>query len=379
MQSMKSLLLLIFMAIQLPFVHAFSVREKMDQMTLEQKVGQLLLVGFRGTQVAGNQEILQALSRAHVGSVIYFDYDATSRTRGRNIQSPTQLRALSTDLQTLNSRYNSVPLFISVDEEGGLVSRLHPRYGFLAKRKPSDLTDLSLRVARREMAALAQELQAMGINLNFAPVTDVNVNPQNPVIGRLGRSFSSDANRVAEMAGEFIQAQNHHDVISVLKHFPGHGSSDSDSHLGVVDVSNSWIDEELIPYRTLIAQGHAQMIMTAHIYQRQLDPEYPATLSQSILQGVLRDQLGFQGVIISDDMNMGAITDQFGFDEAIVLALRAGVDILLLGNNLLYDPGLALKAHQAIMKALERGDVSEARIDQSVERILQLKRDRLVL
>lgn len=351
----------------------------MNQMTLQQKVGQMLLVGFRGTQVAGNQEIQTALEKAHVGSVIYFDFDATSKTRGRNIQSPGQLRALSKDLQALNAKFNPVPLFISVDEEGGLVSRLHSRYGFKAKKRPSELAQLSKTHAQREMSLLAQELHEMGINLNFAPLADVNVNPQNPVIGRLGRSFSSRPERVTEMAREFILAQNQHDVISVLKHFPGHGSSDSDSHLGVVDVTESWIAQELIPYQKLIGEGHAQMIMTAHIYQRQLDPHFPATLSSIILQDILRDQLGYQGVIISDDMNMGAITDQFGFEEAIVMAIKAGVDILLLGNNLLYDADLALKAHEAVMKAIDRGELAVERIDQSVERILALKRQRLIL
>lgn len=255
----------------------------LESLSLEQQIGQLLLVGFRGTRAEGNREIQEAISRAHVGSVILFDYDATSRTRGRNIQSPQQLLNLNTSLQ----RLSPIPLFISVDEEGGLVSRLHPRYGFRQKPRPAQLAQLSMSRARREMALLAQELRDHRINLNFAPLADVNVNPQNPVIGALGRSFSADPEEVTDLARAFIEEQNRQGVISVLKHFPGHGSSDRDSHLGVVDVTSSWIEEELAPYRRLISEQKVEMIMTAHIYQRHLDPLLPATLSPRILTDLL--------------------------------------------------------------------------------------------
>lgn len=375
MRCMKKLVLILCLFLFGPYALANRgerVNQLMDQLTLDQKLGQLLLVGFRGTQVDGNTEIQRAIREAHVGSVILFDYDATTRTRGRNINSPSQLARLTRDLKALAPH----PLFISVDEEGGLVSRLHPRYGFRRKPKPSDLMGLGIRRARQEMSALATELHQHGINLNFAPLADVNTNPQNPVIGSLGRSFSENPESVARMAGEFVDAQSRAGVISVLKHFPGHGSSHGDSHLGVVDVTETWSADELIPFRELIKQGKAPMIMTAHIYQRELDPHFPATLSPAILTDLLRGELGFEGVIISDDMNMRAITDQFGREEAMVRALNAGVDLLLLGNNLDYDSELALKAHAELKAAVRDGRLSLRRIDESVRRILTLKLSR---
>jgi beta-N-acetylhexosaminidase len=368
------ILILILLMVSSPLGFG-NVDRLMNELTLDQLIGQMLLVGFRGTQVANNTEILQAIREAHIGSVIYFDFDATTRTRGRNITSPAQLKKLSQDLQDASQ----IPLFISVDEEGGLVSRLHPRYGFRAKPKPEELARLSRSRARAQMSLLAQELAGHGINLNFAPLADVNVNSKNPVIGALGRSFSADPEVVISLARDFIQEQSKAGITSVLKHFPGHGSSDRDSHLGVVDVTQSWIAPELRPYEVLIREGMVDMIMTAHIYQRNLDRELPATLSRTILTELLRGELGFEGVIISDDMNMKAITDQFGFEEALIRAINAGVDILLLGNNLSWDPLLSIKAHQAIKQAVERGDIERERVEQSARRVLELKSARGVL
>lgn len=361
-----SLLCASFISLSPSYAHSFDLK----QLSLDEKLGQLLLVGFRGTERVAGGEIDRALKEAHVGSVIYFDYDAETRTRGRNITSPTQLKRLSESLQ----KDRKIPLIISVDEEGGLVSRLHPRHGFSKKLSPEALTRLDSKTRRLEITKLAREVYGAGINVNFAPLADVNINSRNPVIGALGRSFSPSAETVTTRAREFMAIQKSHDVISVLKHFPGHGSSDADSHLGVVDVTDSWVPAELAPYKTLVAEGVVEMVMTAHIYQRHLDPDYPATLSKKILGNVLRQEIGYQGVVISDDMNMKAITDQFGMKEAMGLALNAGVDILLFGNNLSYDPELALKAHRALKELIEEGIVSVERVDESVARILRLKR-----
>lgn len=339
----------------------------MQEMTLDEKIGQLLLVGFRG--MTPSRDIERAIEDYHVGSVIYFDYDVETRTRVRNIESPTQLKKLSTDLQKLSK----IPLFISVDEEGGKVSRLKSRYGFSSKPSPEALGRQSPKDVTKSAASLARELRSVGINVNFAPLADVNVNPKNPVIGSLDRSFSSDPSTVEQYCEAFIEGQNSQHIVSVIKHFPGHGSSDADSHEGLVDVSDSWSREELIPFAGLIKKGQVDLIMSAHIFNRHLDAQYPATLSQKTIGGILRGELRYKGVIISDDMNMGAIADHYGLNEAIYLALNAGIDILLFGNNLIYDTEIAPRAHGIIKELVLSGRLSQERIDQSVRRILELK------
>lgn len=339
----------------------------MDQMSLDEKIGQLLLVGFKGMTPSG--DIVRAIKDYHIGSVIYFDYDVETKTRDRNISSPAQLKKLSSELQELSK----VPLFISVDEEGGKVSRLKSRYGFISKPSPESLGHKDLKIVTNSAATLAKELRTAGINVNFAPLADVNVNPHNPVIGSLGRSFSSDPNKVERYCEAFIKGQASQNIISVIKHFPGHGSSDADSHEGLVDVSESWSRKELIPFAGLIQKDSVDLIMSAHIFNRHLDAKYPATLSKKTIGGILRGELGYEGVIISDDMNMGAIAGHYGLAESIYLALDAGIDILLFGNNLIYDEDIAAKAHGIIKDLVLSGRLSQERIDQSVSRILSLK------
>lgn len=339
----------------------------MDQMSLDEKIGQLLLVGFRGTTASA--DIKRAIKDYHVGSVIYFDYDVETKTRERNVESPEQLKKLSRELQALAR----IPLFISVDEEGGKVSRLKSRYGFSSKPSPESLGHRELGFVEKSAKALARELRTNGINVNFAPLADVNVNPHNPVIGSLGRSFSSDPQKVERYCEAFMKGQASESVISVLKHFPGHGSSDADSHEGLVDVSESWSERELIPFAGLIEKNQVDLIMSAHIFNRHLDAQHPATLSKKTITELLRHKLGYEGVVISDDMNMGAIADHYGLREAIYLAVDAGIDILLFGNNLIYDEDLAPKAHGILKDLVLSGRISEQRIDQSVKRILDLK------
>ncbi len=343
------------------------VDQLIQKLSLEEKVGQLLLVGFRGFGVT--DEIESAIRDYHVGSVIYFDYDVVNQDRRRNIRSPHQLKLLSEDLQAITD----IPLFISIDEEGGQVSRLKKRYGFKKKPSPAELGKKYQWQVKKSAKELAEELMDNGINVNFAPLADVNTNQNNPIIGKLGRSFSTNPLEVEEYCRTFIEGQKEEGVVSVLKHFPGHGSSRGDSHEGLVDVTKTWNEKELIPFRNLIKSGDAQMIMTAHIFNEKLDKNYPATLSKKTIQGILRDQMGFKGVVISDDMNMGAISKHYGLKESISLALNAGVDILLFGNNLVYDKDISKKAHSIIMNLISENKISVNKIDEKVKRILDLK------
>ena len=214
----------------------------------------------------------------------------------------------------------------------------------------------------------------MGVNLTFAPCADVDVNPDCPVIGRLGRSFSADASAVTDCCTAWLDGQSQEGVVGCLKHFPGHGSASGDTHAGLVDVTDSWQERELAPYRTLIAQGKVPMVMMAHIVNRNIDNKYPASLSRRCVD-LLRDKLGFQGVVVTDDMAMGAIVNQYGYNEAVALALEAGVDMLCLGNNgTSYNADIVPQTVDIILQLVRDGRVTAERIHQSAERIRTAKK-----
>ncbi|MBN1447926.1 MAG: glycoside hydrolase family 3 [Bacteroidetes bacterium] len=339
--------------------------------SLDVKIGQMLMVGFRGTTARMESPIAKDIQDLHLGGVILFDFDVAKKEYGRNIQSPMQLLDLTDQLQHLSP----TTLLIGVDQEGGVVCRLKTSEGFPqhvshAYLGSTDITDTT----RYYSDLMARSLAIVGININFAPVVDLNVNPLNPVIGELKRSFSSDPETVTRHAALMIEAMHARGVISAIKHFPGHGSSMEDSHLGFVDVTDTWSEKELQPYRTLIAQGLPDVIMTGHIFNRDLDPDWPATLSAKIIRDLLRGELGFGGVVISDDMMMRAITDRYGMETAIRQAVNAGVDILIFGNNTYaYDPTIARKAFTTLKNLVLNGEIPMARIDEANEHIRTLK------
>ena len=360
---------LILIAIFLPKASRGNSAET-DQ-ELKNKIGQMLLLGFRGTQVAEDSYISKVIKDINIGGVILFDYDVPFQSFPRNIISPEQTKKLISSLQA----YAKTPLFIAVDAEGGRINRLKEKYGFLKIPSAKEIGNKNPEKAEIIYEKLASQLYDLGFNLNLAPVVDVNINPKNPVIGSLERSFSSDYQRVTDYALAFINAHNRKGIISALKHFPGHGSSRDDSHLGLVDVTKTYKYYELTPYKELIKKGKAEMIMTAHIINRQVDPDYPATLSSNFLQKILRDKLDFKGVIISDDMQMGAITENYGFSEAVITAVNAGCNILAISNNgKTYDEGTVYKAFKVIIKAVKSGKIPMHKINDSYTKILYLKK-----
>lgn len=367
--------LLLILTPQLSTAHVDEIEQVLASMELDQKIGQMLLVGFRGLEAPINSQISRDIRESHVGSVILFDRDMASGSPIRNIKNTQQVEKLTKELQ----RHADIPLFISIDQEGGYVSRLKPRHGFIRTPSHKNLGKDSHLSTLESSQELAEALSRIGINLNFAPVVDVNVYKRNPIIARYRRSFSSDPEVVAAHGQAFVEGHRLFNVASVLKHFPGHGSTRHDSHVGFVDVSKTWSERELIPFQKLINQNKVDMIMSAHVFNRKLDRKVPSTLSKNVMQGLLRERLGYQGVIISDDMNMGAIKDHFKLEESIVMAIQAGVDILLFGNNLVFNKDIAQKAQTIIQRAIERGEISEERIDESVRRILELKRQRGLL
>jgi len=331
---------------------------------LEERIGQMILIGFRGTEVLENSYIVKVIREVKIGGLVFYE---------RNILNPEQVKKLISTLQ----HYSEIPLFIAVGAEGGRVNRLKPKYGFsdfYSAEKLGKIKDYKF--TKQEALRLSRQLKELGFNMNFAPVVDVNINPQNPIIGALGRSFSEDPYEVASHTQAFIEAHHQNNIIATAKHFPGHGSSEKDSHLGMVDVTDVYQENELIPYKHLQEKGLLDAVMTAHIINRRIDRNYPATLSAIFLQDALRKQIGFKGVIISDDMEMGAISKYYGLEEAVVKAINAGCDIVLFSNTSQseFDGELAHRVRNIIYQAVNQGKISKQRIVESSNRIYKLKK-----
>ncbi|MBR5643165.1 MAG: glycoside hydrolase family 3 protein [Salinivirgaceae bacterium] len=339
--------------------------------TLEQKAAQMLMVGFRDTAITAESDVTQWLRDYQIGGVILFEYDSPSKSRPRNITSATQLKSLTDSLK----HFSPKPLFIAVDEEGGNVSRLKVRYGFEPTVTPQYLGTLDNEDSTRFYARrIAQACRDMGFNVNFAPAVDVNVNPDCPVIGKIGRSFSADAEVVARNARWFVDEHNKLGILCSLKHFPGHGSSVSDTHLGLADVTETWTNAELLPYWLLLRDSLPVAVMTSHIFNRTIDSLYPATLSAATLS-MLRNSLQFNGLVFSDDMMMNAVSKFYGLEDAICLAINAGVDVLIFSNNIdTYNPDIVKDAVNIIVRLVGDGKISKDRIDQSYQRIMEAKK-----
>ena len=335
------------------------------------KLGQMFLVGFHGCRIQSDHWLVDAIRNQGLGGVILFDRNVDGSVQ--NIESPPQLQQLTTSLQ----RYAATRLFIALDQEGGKVCRLKERDGFSASMSAATMAELIETDGRAFLNYLhraASMLATHGINLNFAPVVDLDLNPDSPIISRYDRSFGTGVEKVIWCASHFIAAHHHHGVGCCLKHFPGHGSAGGDSHLGFVDSTECWVDDELIPYQRLVETGYSDGIMTAHLVHRNLDPSgLPATLSPAIVDGILRRQIGFNGVVFSDDLQMRAISDGWGYWEAVQRAVLAGVDVLVVGNNLAPQPDAVQVGIQAIVDLLDSDRINEKRLHESLARIALFK------
>jgi beta-N-acetylhexosaminidase len=334
---------------------------------LETELGQLLLVGFEGTEVAGNAPLEALLCEARVGGVVLF---------ARNILEAEQLPLLTGALQERARACTGRPLLVAVDAEGGAVMRLGVLAGYTATLSAEDLGSANdVALTELEARRIGARLRAAGINWNLAPVVDVGYNPANPVIVGAGRSFSANPALVIHHARAFIRGLRAEGMLTVLKHFPGHGSSFADSHRGFVDVTETAnLELEVLPYRALIAEDLADAIMTAHVVNRRLDPRHPATLSWATVSGLLRAGLGYQGLVVSDDLRMDAIGQHYRLGQAASLALEAGVDVLLLGDDRLPDgrsaAGVVLEALQS---ALREGQLDPDRVATALARVRAFK------
>jgi beta-N-acetylhexosaminidase len=324
--------------------------------SLDAKIGQLFMVGFEGTEVT--PELAIWMETYGWGGVILFE---------RNVESPAQLLALTHGLQTARRR-GSMPLLIAVDQEGGRVTRLKAPFTAFPSAATVGQT-ASEPLAYEVGQTLGRELRAVGINMDMAPVLDVLTNPANTVIG--DRAFGSDPQAVARLGVAFIRGLHAAGILAVGKHFPGHGDTWLDSHVALPVSERTEVQLsacELPPFQEAIAAG-LQAIMTAHVICKAWDPDHPATVSSSILTGILRTEGGFPGVIVSDDLGMAAVSETMPWEEVPLRALRAGVDLLLVCHQRQRQE----QAYMYVFRAIQRGELPETLVDGAVARVQALK------
>lgn len=333
---------------------------------LESMVGAMIMCGFRGAELPPHSPFARALAAGRVGHVILFDWDV-ERREPRNILSREQLTRLTHALRAIARR----PLFIAVDQEGGRVCRLKPAHGFTPLPSARVMGQGAPEATRALARASGAEMRAVGINVDFAPVADVAGDAPS-AIGRLERSFGGDAGRVTQQASAFGLGLADAGVIPALKHFPGIGCGSGDTHLARVDIAACFDERrDLAPYAAALARGWPGMVMVGHVHTA-MDTAHPASLSSAVVNGLLRQRMGWQGVVISDDMQMQAIRGHYPLEEAVRLAVEAGVDILLFGNNLHWQPDMAELAHATLLRLVREGRISRERVRASWQRIQHL-------
>ncbi|WP_246141122.1 beta-N-acetylhexosaminidase [Bacillus marasmi] len=335
---------------------SIAIRNLIDNMSMDEKIGQMTFAGISGTEPDSLAERL--VTDYKVGGIIF---------NKKNMDSPVQTVDYINSLK-LKNQNNKLPLFFGIDQEGGRISKL-----------PGGLINLPTNIEIGKLnnpsfsfeigSVLAKLVSAYGFNINFAPVLDVNSNPENPIIG--DRSFGKTTKLVSELGIQTLKGLQSERIIATIKHFPGHGDTSVDSHLELPTVNKSLKELEkleLIPFNRAVNEG-ADMVMIAHIMLPKIDQDYPSSLSKAVITELLRNKIGYDGVIITDDMTMKAITGNFDIGSAAVESIKAGSDIIMVAHD--YEK--MIKVISTLKKAVEDGEISEERIDESVTRILQLK------
>ncbi|MET4687652.1 glycoside hydrolase family 3 N-terminal domain-containing protein [Sinorhizobium fredii] len=347
--------------------HAEEAKTKLDtgDIILRQRIGQMVLVGFVGNTPddEGYKIVLDQAAQGRITGVLYL---------GRNIRSHKAVKGLNEGLQSASA----APLLVAVDQEGGRIERLTKAVGFRESPSAASVAHtMEPTAAEAEYGKMAAGLASWGFNLNLGPVVDLNTNPENPIIGRLGRSYSSDEQKVSAYARAFVEGHRRNGMLTALKHFPGHGSSAGDTHKGIVDVTQSWSESELAPYRELIASGDARMIMSSHVINGNIPGAEgtPASMSPATLAGLLRKKLKFKGVIISDDLQMGAINNTRSFEDTVRQAVLAGNDVLVFANDKHPDPTIPDRISDLLLKEARANPTILTRIEESYRRVMRLK------
>lgn len=351
--------------------------------TLRHKIGQMLVMGFDGCEVHENSPVAQWLSNDSLGGVLLFDKDLSTNQYGKNLKTQAQIKQLIRQLNYYAAKsvayIDQNPLLVAVDYEGGAVDRLTRIDGCRPTITPKKLASLNAADFAEEAGKMALTLKSLGFNLNFAPVVDLDLNDQQGIIGALNRSFSSNPDLVVSTARRFVEVFSQYGLACCYKHFPGHGSATGDTHEGFVDVTDTFNMDELVPYRALLQETDKPvMVMTAHVINKHLDSKgLPATLSYEILTGLLRDSMGFDGVIISDDLQMQAISKHYSLEESLCLTINAGADMVIFGNQL--GTHSAPQIIDCIEQLVVQHKINPARIDEAYKRVVCLKQQMLHL
>jgi len=346
------------------FAHA----AKVAPLTLTDKIDQMIMVGFNGTTVTKNSEIETILKTTNIGGVILFDYNSQTKTYGKNILNAGQVTSLNKKLQSLAR----TPLFIAIDEEGGQVSRLKRLPGFTPLKSAAALGATNTATVLTQNTILAKTLKSLGFTVNFAPVLDLTSVNKNAPLTKQQRTFSKDPNVVVNFAKAIIAGMKSSSIIPVGKHYPGIGEAVIDTHRGLATITTH-SDKALQPYKILTAQDALPAVMVGHVLDKAVDPLLPASLSPAHIK-ILRETIGFKGVIFTDDLDMGAITEKYSSAQAVVKAVHAGVDVVILSNNItVNNPRAFYDAREGLLAAVKNGTLSEKRITESYERIMKLK------
>lgn len=357
--------ILFLFALVLSFVNCGSAQTEKKTVLLKQKIAKMLIVGFDGTEYNENSKVVKDIKDAKVGGVILFERNITPVDKNKNSI------AILSDMCLKFQQLREDNLMIAIDQEGGRVTRLKHKYGFPKFVSAKWLGDLNNLDTTRYYAELTSKwMNNLNINTNFAPCVDIISNENCPVIAKLDRAYSKDEKSVIHHANEVIEQSSKRGIFTSLKHFPGHGSSTVDSHKGFTDITDSWTKRELVPFVELMKSSSCSMIMAGHLFNRNIDSLYPATLSRATLTDFLRKELGWNGVIVTDDMLMGAITNNYGFEQGVLLAINAGCDMFIYSGNIrgIKTPITELFIN-TVKNFVDEGKISVDRINESYDRI----------
>ena len=347
------LILVMILSIQIPLFAA----------DLNEMIGQMIIVGFVGDNVKskGFKEVLKQVENNEISGVIFFE---------DNIKNKEEFLKMTSALKNSKAKY---PPFIAIDMEGGYVQRMNKNNGFKNFKSAKQISKLTEDEAYKEYFEMAKMLKEADINLNFAPCVDIAIN-KDSIIDKKERSYSNDPKVVVKYAKQFIKAHEKNNIITSIKHFPGHGSPTGDTHLGFVDATKTYSDNELYPYLYLANLNDMQTVMISHVYNKNIDERYPASLSYKTIEKFLRVQTNFDGVIITDDLDMGAIRKNYDLYEIVSLSINAGENILLFSNRFEHDKKLVDKINLAIKRGLVDGYILSDNLVNSYERIIKLKK-----
>lgn len=337
----------------------------------------MLIMGFRGCEINDHSPVAQWLSDDGLGGVLLFDKDLATGLHGKNLKNQSQIKHLISQLNhysaTISINDGNLPLLTAIDYEGGAVDRLTNIDGCMSTLTAEELADFSDAALEEEFSQMASTLKSLGFNLNFAPVVDLKLNDQQGIIGKLKRSFSDNPDLVVRVARQFVDVFSRYGIACSYKHFPGHGSAVGDTHEGFVDVTDTFRTDELVPYYHLLKDVYKPtMVMTAHVVNRNLDSKgLPATLSHEILTGLLRETIGYDGVVISDDLQMQAIANHYSVEESLCLTINAGADMMIFANQL--GSITAPEVIDIVEQLVIHKKIDQPRIDDAYRRVMRLK------